>query len=96
MICRYCGQWNPDEAMRCSFCTNAKDALEDSTAEVRRSQAHAEIVPERPKDGPLPSVRAQGEPEFSRALRLADHIWAIVGGIISVLVGLLYLLGRCS
>jgi len=96
--CRYCGQWNPDTALRCSFCANAKDALEDATVQPRRSQVHsAEARIPAPPPGPLPSPLQPGqEPEFSRALRLADRAWMVVVGVVVVLLGLLYLLGRCS
>jgi hypothetical protein len=96
--CRHCGQWNPDEAARCSFCANAKDG-EDATATPRATGVQAAAtLPTPPKEPALPNpLRVRGpEPEFQRALRHAEYTWAIVGGIISVLVGLLYLLGRCS
>jgi hypothetical protein len=97
--CRYCGQWNPDEAARCSFCANAKDGLEDATVAPRATSVQAAAtLPAPPGEPALPDplqVRGQ-DPELRRALRHAEHTWAMVGGIVTVLVGLLYLLGRCS
>ncbi len=105
MNCRYCGQWNPDEAARCSFCANAKDALEDASVEPRRTHPHVtlpaavgkEQLSARREEGPPNLLRVRGpEPEFRRALRHAEYASLIIGGIIAALVGFLYVLGRCS
>jgi hypothetical protein len=92
LICRFCSQWNPDEALRCSFCANLARATEDATASGRVSKVQARVTASS-----APVVRGAGpEPDFARDLRRADWVWQIVVAVGAGLVGLLYLLGRCG
>ena len=88
MICRFCSQWNPESAVRCSFCNNRTDATEDATLDgtpdyVRNTGEHVEI----PRA--LPSQFDRPEPAFDVMTILRGRKWQPLNTIIGVVVVLI-------
>ncbi len=92
--CPFCGQWNPDGARRCCFCTNRLDADEDGTVSGRPAYEREPVamlpgIPSgsRPAAGPR-RVKAGG---FS--IQLTMDQWIGVG--IALLILIVVLSSRC-
>ena len=100
MICRFCAQWNPDSASRCSFCDNAADAAEDTTrdgqpAYIRNTgqqfqvpRAQASVFDRPTNTGPVDLVdmwRKGGK----------DRVTLVAGVVILVVIALGMLIHNC-
>jgi len=86
LICRFCQQWNPEEAIRCSFCNNAVQANEDLTRSGRITVEQARLPPVERGEGPrriTDVARAlKREPDgYRRDMLRADLVWKIVVGV---------------
>jgi len=92
LICPFCSQWNPENAVRCVFCRNPPDATEDQTVSGRLRLTAEQVakIPEAPRgflDGPAK------QPEWVRKLQTADKVtfplWAVLmaAGALLMLIG---------
>lgn len=86
MTCRFCQQWNPEEAIRCSFCGNLVQATEDTTRSGRITVEQARLPPVQKDNEPrrLADLARdlKREPEgYRRDMLRADLIWKIVVGV---------------
>jgi hypothetical protein len=83
LICRFCSQWNPEQATRCCFCGNPADAVEDTTRAGRPSAAHQGL-------GPAKKTRrfGAGDARLARPERQLDRAKLIGKVVVGVALGL--------
>jgi hypothetical protein len=88
LICRFCEQWNPDGAARCSFCHNAPGATDDETSAAQRAFAVAS-PPQAARPDPVappartPTLRrstARRREAQPKAMLVALAAGALLGG----------------